>query len=83
MSDDTCKVCTRKVWRVNGRTSECSYATCPHRPVAWSDLSDILTVKTIEPVVHPRCPWCGLRGVDFDESPKPSSYCHHDPADIQ
>lgn len=27
-----------------------------------------------------RCPWCGARGVDFDESPRPSDYCGHDPA---
>jgi len=26
------------------------------------------------------CPWCGQRGPDYDESEKPSDYCHHDPA---
>ena len=26
------------------------------------------------------CPWCGMCGLDFDESPPPSDYCGHDPA---
>lgn len=28
------------------------------------------------------CPWCGMRGPDFDESPMPSDVCHHDPAGV-
>ena len=26
---------------------------------------------------HSVCPWCGLRGVGFDESPEPIDYCQH------
>lgn len=26
-----------------------------------------------------RCPWCGLSGPDFNESPRPADYCEHDP----
>jgi hypothetical protein len=29
-----------------------------------------------------RCPWCGVAGLDFDESPRPSDVCHHDPAHV-
>lgn len=25
-----------------------------------------------------QCPWCGMTGPDFDESPKPADYCDHD-----
>lgn len=25
-----------------------------------------------------RCPWCGLSGLGYDESPAPSDYCHHE-----
>lgn len=30
-----------------------------------------------------RCPWCGALGPDFDESPMPSDYCGHDPAEVE
>lgn len=35
---------------------------------------------TREPAPLARCPWCGLLGPDFDESPRPSDICHHDSA---
>lgn len=28
-----------------------------------------------------KCPWCGMSGPDYDESPMPSDICHHDPAE--
>lgn len=25
-----------------------------------------------------QCPWCGVWGVEYAESERPSAYCHHD-----
>lgn len=30
-----------------------------------------------------KCPWCGARGPDFDESPCPTDFCGHDPALVE
>lgn len=35
-----------------------------------------------QPAEPTKCPWCGVTGPDFDESEKPSDYCHHDVAQI-
>lgn len=72
----SCHFCGRATWRVG---NDCGFAQCPVRTTQ----PPITTTPTDVMPVHPQCPWCGLRGVDFDETPRPSAYCHHDPADIQ
>lgn len=39
-------------------------------------------VAQIERMESAACPWCGAKGPNFDESPRPSDYCHHDPAEV-
>jgi hypothetical protein len=43
---------------------------------------EVIDIGEDSEFVLSRCPWCGLLGPDFDESPMPSDYCGHDPAAV-
>lgn len=34
--------------------------------------------ETQEALNVTQCPWCGAWGADYDESARPSAYCHHE-----
>lgn len=46
----------------------------------WPDqLADVkLPYEVVTEDITTNCPWCGARGLDYDESPMPLTYCYHD-----